>query len=279
MWARLFPSEGALPSPLHTDDPRHKSVREHLPDQHEDDAHSPPPKKRARYSILPIFDKYKRYDRGDGSSIERFPLQRRDQASPSPAPESPLVEKLKRNYAALRVTLHSNGIKDIVEIEEALATEVEEKITTNISQLNKIASKARELCASSLDCEVDTQISNKDGQQRTRTMQVGRALSRYQELEAERSSQLAQLWGSWEKAQSDIDELSNKLHELFERDSFQGTSGMSSNREWADREDLDIDRRIKQVVEDMTACEDEFQEKLKDEETNILEAMLKCSLG
>lgn len=137
-----------------------------------------------------------------------------------------------------------------------LAAEAEEKINANISTVNKMAGKARQLCAPSCDCEVDTQITSKDGQQRTRTVQVKDALKKYQELEAERSKQLAQLWSSWEKAQSDIDELSNKLHEFFERDPSQGTSGISSNSEWSNKEDLDIGRRSKQVVEDMTACEE-----------------------
>lgn len=160
------------------------------------------------------------------------------------------------NYAALRVTLHSNGVKDVVEIGEALAAEAEEKINANISKVNKIAVKYRQLCAPSRDCEVDTQITSKNGQQRTRTVHVRGALEKYQELEAERSKQLARLWSSWEKTKSEVDELSNQLHEFFERDPSQGTSGISSNSEWGNKEDLDIGRRSKQVVEDMTACEE-----------------------
>ncbi|KAJ8120746.1 hypothetical protein ONZ43_g2624 [Nemania bipapillata] len=157
--------------------------------------------------------------------------------------------------------------------------EVDEKINANLSKLSKIRSKARQLGASSLDREVDIEISSQDGQKRTRISQIRSALSNYQEAQTERSNQLAQLWSSWEKTQADIDELSNTIRALCERESFNGTSGMSSNRDWADKEDLDAGRRSKQVVEDMTACEEEFQEKLKDEEANILEAMLKCSLG
>ncbi|KAI1154604.1 hypothetical protein F4825DRAFT_448360 [Nemania diffusa] len=278
MWTRLFPS--ALPTPLHSEDGRRKTVREQLLDEDEDDAHPPPPKKRAHYSMHPIFDKYKRRKINDDNlPIDRLRGRRHARTSLSPIPESPILEGLKRNYAALRVTLHSNGVKDVSKTEESLAMEVEEMINANISTLSKIGSKARQLCASSLDCEVDTQISSEDGQQRTRTLRLGSAISKYQETEAERSKQLAQLWSSWEKTQNDIDELSNTLRVLLERESFNGTSGMSSNRAWADKEDLDIDRRSRQVVEDMTACEEEFQEKLKDEEANILEAMLKCSLG
>lgn len=153
------------------------------------------------------------------------------------------------------MTLHSNGVKDVVKTEEALVIEAEEKINANLSKLSKVASKAHQLYASSLDCEVDAQITTRDGQKRIRTVQVRRALSRYQEIEAERSKKLAQLWISWEKTQSDIDELSNKLRVLFERGPSNGTSEISSNGEWADMKDLDIDPRSKQAVEDMTACE------------------------
>lgn len=154
------------------------------------------------------------------------------------------------------MTLHSNGVKDIAKTEEALVIEAEEKINASLSKIGKVASKARQLYTSSLDCEVDTQITTKDGEQRIRTVQVRRALSRYQEIESERSKKLAQLWISWEKTQSDVDELSNKLRVLFERGPSKGTSGISSNHRRADMEDHDIDLRSKQVVEDMTACEE-----------------------
>ncbi|KAJ2969669.1 hypothetical protein NUW58_g9929 [Xylaria curta] len=168
---------------------------------------------------------------------------------------------------------------DVTNIEEALVAEAEEKFNANVSTLNEIASKARELSASSLDLEVDIKISRDNGESTNRTVRLREELSRYQELGDERAKQLDQLWSSWETAQADVDELSGKLHEFFERKPSSETRGMSSNREWADSEDIDIERRSKQVVEDMVACEEKFQEKLKDEETNILEAMLKCSLG
>lgn len=154
------------------------------------------------------------------------------------------------------MTLHSNGVKDVAKTEEALAIEAEEKLNANFSKLSKVASKARQLYTSTLDCEVDTQITTKNGEQRTRTVHVKRALSRYQEIEAERAKKLTQLWISWEKTQSDIDELSNQLRVLFERGPSKGTGGISSNRSWTDMEDADIDRRSKQAVEDMIACEE-----------------------
>ncbi|KAI1133456.1 hypothetical protein F5Y10DRAFT_229072 [Nemania abortiva] len=277
MWTRLFPS--TLPTPSHTGDLRRKNVREQLLDEDEDDARPPLPKKQAHYSIYPIFDKYKRRRSNDSLLTDRLRGRRQNRASLSPIPESPVIEELKRNYATLRVTLHSNGVKDVSKNEEALATEVDGGINANLSKLSKIESKARQLSASSLGYEVDVQISNKNGRQETRTEQVKIALSRYQEIETERSERLAQLWRSWEKSQTDIEELSNKLRVLFGREPPNGTSGMSSSCGRADKEDPDIERRSKQVVEDMTACEEEFQEKLKDEEANILEAMLKCSLG
>ncbi|KAI0407600.1 hypothetical protein F4802DRAFT_518788 [Xylaria palmicola] len=279
MWHRMLPS--ALPTPLHTGDVRRKTVREQLLDEDEDDTRPPPPKKRAHYSMHPLFDKCKRHknDDDDDLSTDRLRLRRRNRLSPSPVSESPLIQELKHNYATLRVTLHSNGVKDVAKTEAALTAEADKKINANISKLNKIASKARQLCASSLDCEVDTLISNKDGKQITRTVQVRKALLMYQELQDGRSQQLSELWNVWEKNQAEIDDLSNKVRELFGREPPKGTSGMSSNCEWAENEDLDIERRIKQVVDDMIACEDEFHEKLKDEQSNILEAMINCSLG
>ncbi|KAJ8133147.1 hypothetical protein O1611_g483 [Lasiodiplodia mahajangana] len=277
MWTRMFPS--ALPTPLHSEDVRHKNVRKQLLDEDEDDARPPLPKKCAQYSMYPIFDKYKRRRSNDSLSIDRLRGRRHNRASLSPIPESPVIEELKRNYATLRVTLHSNAVKDISKTEDALSIGAEEKINANLSKLSKIGSTARQLCASSLDYEVDVQVTKKNGQQKTRTHQVKVALSKYQDLETKRSKQLVHLWSSWEKIQTDIEELSRRLRVLIDCEPANRTSGMSSNREWSDNEDLDIDRRSKQVVEDMTACEEEFQEKLKDEEANILEAMLKCSLG
>ncbi len=143
---------------------------------------------------------------------------------------------------------------------------MEEKVKANISKLNKVASKERELSVPFLDCEVDTELNNKYGQKRAGIEHARKAVSRYQEIEAERIQQLTHLWGSWEKAQTDINELVDKLHELFAREPFNGRSGISSNGEWTDKEDFDIDRRIKQVVEDMTACE-EVSPSLKPEPT------------
>ncbi|KAI2640137.1 hypothetical protein GGS21DRAFT_400490 [Xylaria nigripes] len=279
MWTRLF--SPALPTPLHSEDVGPKNKRKYLLGEGEDDTHSPlqPPKKRV--SIHPIFDKYKRHTSNDDDlSINHFRGRGHNLVSSSPAPEPSIIETLKRNYAALRVTLHSQGVKDVAMAKETLVTEAEDRIRANLSKLNKIDAKMRQLCASSLDCEVDTQISSNNGQQRTITVQIKNVLSKYQDAEAKRSKQLAQLWDTWEVAQTGIEELSNKLHEFFERVPLNGTSGMSSlNCEWSDQEDLDIGRRSKQVVEDMASCEEEFQEKLKDEETNILEVMLKYSLG
>ncbi|KAI1435226.1 hypothetical protein GGR50DRAFT_694392 [Xylaria sp. CBS 124048] len=280
MWARLF--SPALPTPLHSEDVARKNIRGQPPGEDENDAHSPlPRKKRAHHSMLPVLDKYKRHKPNDDElSMDRFRDRRYNQASPSPVPESPMIEELKRNYAALRVSLHSKAVKDVATTEKGLVAQTEENINDNLSKLCKIDAKARQLCASSLDCEVDTQISNKEDQQRIVTVQVRNALSRYQDIEAKRSEQLAQLWEAWETAQADVEALSSNLHELFDRERANGTSGMSSsNRECSDQEDLDIGRRSKQVVEDMASCEEEFHEKLKDEETNVLEAMLKCSLG
>ncbi|KAI1177198.1 hypothetical protein F4777DRAFT_218751 [Nemania sp. FL0916] len=278
MWARLFPP--TLPTPLHTQDVRRKNAREQLFDDSEDDARPPPPKKQAHYSIHPIFEKYKqRQSRDDNIPINRPQGRHHNQASIPPVPESPTIEQLKRNYAALRVTLHSNGVKDVAKAEESLAIEAEKKINANLSQLDRIATRNRQLCASPLDCEVDTQITNRNGSQRTSTMLVRRALAKYQEAEGERSEKLARLWNSWEKIQAEIDEISTKLRLDFEHAPPKGTSETTSNFEWAEKEDLSVERQSKQVVDDMATCEEDFQEKLKDEEANILEAMLRCSLG
>ncbi|KAI0479577.1 hypothetical protein F4859DRAFT_440586 [Xylaria cf. heliscus] len=281
MWVRLAPfTSSAFPTPLSTDNMRRKNVREQLLDEGEDDARPPRPKKQAHYSMRPIFDKYKRCkNKDDGISTHPRQNQRHDQASPSPVPDSPMIEELKRRYAALRVTLHSNGVKDVAKTEEALAADADEKIGANLSRLNRISSKACQLSTACLDCEVDAQTTDKGGQERTRTVQIRKELSRYKDLEAGRCRQLARLWRHWEDTQADINELTNKLHDLLERDPSKVTSGMFSNCEWAEKDDLDIDRRSKQVVEDMKACEEEFHEKLKDEETDILKAMLSFSLG
>jgi hypothetical protein len=154
------------------------------------------------------------------------------------------------------VTLHSHGIKDVSSTEETLAAEAEEKINANISKLNTLTAKVRQLFASSFDCEVDTQICNKDGGEKTSTVQVRRALSRYEEVELERSKRLAELWGSWEKTQAEIDELSAKLRIFAEIGFSDGISEMSLNRGWAGKEDPDIERQNKQVIEEMAACEE-----------------------
>ena len=81
-------------------------------------------------------------------------------------------------------------------------------------------------------------------------------MSDYRRIEAERTQQLARLWDSWEEAQADADKLSNELDKLLECEPPNGTSGISSNCEWPDREEFDIDLRIKKVVDDMAACEE-----------------------
>ncbi|KAI1113931.1 hypothetical protein F5Y14DRAFT_451535 [Nemania sp. NC0429] len=254
MWNRLFPT--ALPTPLRTDDGRRKDTLRRLLDEDEEDA-CPPPKKRARYSIYPIFDKYRqRKINDDDHSIDQLRGRRHEPPSLSPIPESPLIEQLRRSYAALRVTLHSNGVKDVAKTEEALGMEMEEKVNANLAKLSKVASKARQLYASSLDCEVDIQITAKDGEQKTRTMTVRSALSEYKDLEAQRSEKLAQLWSSWEQTQSDIDELSNKLRVFIERGMSCETSRISSNCGRADTEDLEMDHRSEQMLDDMKACEE-----------------------
>jgi hypothetical protein len=155
------------------------------------------------------------------------------------------------------VTLHSNALKQVEETQEALTLEVEDKIDASLAKLSKIAGKTNQLSTSCFDCEVEQQISTEDNQQRMATVQVRAALSRYQELEAERSKRLSQLWGSWEKMQTNTDKLSNQLQLLFDREPAKGTRRISSlDREWADQEDLELSRRGKLVVEDMAACED-----------------------
>ncbi|KAI1355248.1 hypothetical protein F5Y01DRAFT_328100 [Xylaria sp. FL0043] len=277
MWARLLTP--ALPTPLHSEERRHKDARKRLLDEDERNARQPSPQKHTRYSIRPIFDTYKHHrSNDDGRQDHQLQDRRRNGPSPSPASGSPMIRKLKRDYAALRVTLHSNGAKKTAKFEEALVIDIEEKITANISKLEQVASRERELSTHILDCEIDTELNSKDGQKRTATQNARRAVSDYQRIETERVQQLAHLWRSWEKAQSNIDELSDKLHELFEREASNGRSGMSSNGERTDKDDFDIERRIKQVVEEMTACEDEFKEKLKQEQTNILQAIFESSL-
>ncbi|KAK5628667.1 hypothetical protein RRF57_004382 [Xylaria bambusicola] len=246
----------------------------------------PSPKKSMRCSIHPIFDKYKRpTSNGDGYHTQQLRNLARNQAEYSPVAESPMIKRLNRDYAALRVTLHSNTAKDTTEVEAALAEDVEHKVKSNISKLQKIASRERELTTSILDCEVDTQISNTDGQKRPSAVHVRSEVSRYQQIDTESVRKLAHLWSSWEEAQTDVDKLSDKLHDLFEHEPSNGISGMSSNTEWMDKEDLDIDRRIRKVVDDMAACEEgdvlienqDFQQKLKYEDTKIFKAIFQSS--
>ncbi|KAI0514559.1 hypothetical protein F5B22DRAFT_232169 [Xylaria bambusicola] len=276
MWTR--PLTPTLPTPLRSDDMHRRNLRECLVNQDTSDVHPPSPKKNTRYSIHPIFDKYKRpTTNSDGYRAQRLRDPARNQGNTSPVAESHMIKRLNRDYAALRVTLHSNTAKDATEVEAALAVDVEHQVKSNISKLGKIADRERELATSILDCEVDTQISNKDGQKRPSAVHVRSEVSGYQQIEAESDQKLARLWCSWEEAQADIDELSGKLHDLFEHEPSSGTSGMSSNMEWMDKEDLDIDRRIKKVVDDMAACEEDFQQKLKYEDTNIFKAIFQSS--
>jgi hypothetical protein len=95
MWTRLFAPD--LPSPLSTKDLRHKKVRERLIEEDGDDARPSSCKKRARYSIHPIFEKYKpRKSNEDDVSIDRIRNRQHVPASLSPELESPLVKELHR---------------------------------------------------------------------------------------------------------------------------------------------------------------------------------------
>ncbi|KAI1303294.1 hypothetical protein F5Y03DRAFT_189018 [Xylaria venustula] len=278
MWARLIPP--TLPTPLHSVGVRRKNIRKRLLDEDESDTRPLSPKKHARHSIHPIFDIYKlRKANEDDTSTHQLRGRRHSRTSSSPAPEPPMIMKLKGAFAELRVTLHSNGAKNAAKAEQALAVYAEEKIKINISKLNEVASSECKLSASILDCEVDTELNSKDGQKRTVAYNARRAVSEYQRIEAERIQQLAHLWRSWESIQTNIDELSGRLHELFERGRSSGRSGMSSNGEYTAKEDFDIDRRIKQVVDDMAACEEKFQKKLKNEQSSIFHSIFESTFG
>ncbi|KAI1362687.1 hypothetical protein F5Y08DRAFT_355163 [Xylaria arbuscula] len=278
MWARLLvPS---LPTPLRSDDAPPKKVRERLPDEDTSNAGLSSPRKRARLSIRPIFDKYKNpRNKDDDHGVRGLRDAPRNRAGPSPDPESPMIRRMKREYAALRVTLHSNGAKDAADVGAALILDVEQKIKANLSGLQQVVLKERELTKPVLECEVETNISNEDGGGRVCAQHARSAVSDFQQIEDERAQQLARLWHSWEEAQADVDKLSGNLHQLLVREPSNGTNGMSSNCEYIDNEEFDIDLRIKKVVEDMAACEEELQQKLKNENTKALQAVFESSLG
>ncbi|KAI0973996.1 hypothetical protein F4678DRAFT_458784 [Xylaria arbuscula] len=279
MWARLVPP--ILPTPVHSEDVRRKNIRKRLLDEDESDTRPLSPNKNARcYSIRPIFDMYKHRQTNDNDTpTHQLRGRRHSRTSSSPAPEPPMIMKLKGAYAELRVTLHSNKTKNAAKTEQALAVYAEDKIKVNLSKLKGVVSRERQLSASILDCEVDTELNSKDGQKRTVANNAKRAVSEYQRIEAERFQQLAHLWRSWESIQTNVDELSGKLYELFDRERSSGRSGMSSNGEYTTKEDFDIDRRIKQVVDDMAACEEKFQKKLKNEESSIFHSIFESSFG
>ncbi|KAI8633839.1 hypothetical protein F5Y19DRAFT_471094 [Xylariaceae sp. FL1651] len=273
MHSRLFGR--GLPTPLHTANSRRRTVRDRVLDEDETDERPPSPKQRAYYSIRPIFDKCPRRKNDDDASVDQLRNRRRIRASPPPAPESPLVKNLTHNYAALRVTLHSNAVTDFEKAQENMTLEMDKKIDANLLKLSEIDNEAQQLSASHLDLEVETQISDKSGQQRTSAVSIRIALSRYQKREALRTKELIRLWSSWERVQANIGELSNTIKDVFERDPPNETRGISSShREWIEQEDVDIGHRSKEVVEEMTACEDDLQEKLEDEAANVAKAIL-----
>ena len=99
MWARL--RTPALPTPLRSDDVRHRNEIGSLLNEGTSDVRLPSPKKRARYSIHPIFDKYKHPISNDDTYHTREPRDApRNPASPSPAPDSPMIKRLKRKLAS-----------------------------------------------------------------------------------------------------------------------------------------------------------------------------------
>ncbi|KAI0202031.1 hypothetical protein F4808DRAFT_459413 [Astrocystis sublimbata] len=301
MWSRLMPpapNATDLPTPLTTGNVRRRSIREQLLDDDEDDVRPPPCKKRAHFPIRSLLDKCKqRGSNNDGVTFVPGGNKRHVQTGISVSPDSSTLEKLQRevlcpflaihiliycftgSYAALRVTLHSHGLKDVAKAGSLLAVEADERLNSNLAKLHKIISEERQVSAACLDAEVDSQIKNQHGQMRSQTVQIRSELSKFRDLESERCRQLSQLWISWERTQSDINKLSKTLHALLDHDTSRLTRGIFSNVECSEKEDRDIDRCSKQALDEMAACEDEFHEKLKGQEAHILEAMLNFSLG
>jgi hypothetical protein len=125
MWTRLFPS--ALPTPLRSGDVRRKTIREQLLDEDEDDAHPPLPKKRAHYSMHPIFEKYKRRKINDDDlSIDRLRGRRQPRTSLSPIPESPILENLKRRFSFCLIAVLIIDVVQLVPIVVSLSRQLSE---------------------------------------------------------------------------------------------------------------------------------------------------------
>ncbi|KAI0148782.1 hypothetical protein GGR57DRAFT_504899 [Xylariaceae sp. FL1272] len=246
-----------------------------IPELVEDDDVSPcpAPKRQKTHSIRPIFATLRYQEHNDDHYMsDNLHNRRSRQAKSPPRSPSPPTPKLKESYRNLVVKLHSVKVTKLEDVVNAARQEIKGKIDANLAALSDLNNKEEDLSVSPLDLQVDTQITDKDGQKRIATISVGDFASDLEKKAKKRRSKLEDLWASWTEAQAEITELSAAIR--GHRGS-KDTKGISSSRSgWVDKEYADIDRRSKHIADAMHACEEEFQGQFHGTATDILEAAL-----
>ncbi|KAI1270463.1 hypothetical protein F5Y18DRAFT_421957 [Xylariaceae sp. FL1019] len=246
-----------------------------IPELVEDDDISPCPasKRQKTHSIRPIFEttRYQEHNEDNYMSDTLHTRRSRQDKTPPRSP-SPPTPKLKESYRNLGIKLHSVKVTKLEGVVDAARQEIGGKIDANLATLSELHNKAKDLSVSPLSLHVDTQITDKDGQNRTSLVSVGEFVSNLEKNASRRQRKLEDLWASWTDAQADIDELSAAIKGHRGSKSTKGMS--SSNRGWVNNEIAEIDGRSKQTVDDMHACEEKFQNQLDEEAMGVVKMAL-----
>ncbi|KAI1331776.1 hypothetical protein F5Y16DRAFT_359229 [Xylariaceae sp. FL0255] len=250
-------------------------------DEREENAHLPSPKRPRTYSLRPLFDK-KPMCSEETTSIDRMRNRHTFRpTSPSSVAKSPFIDNIKRSYTLLRAGIHSDATTKLDDEQTALISDAEKQIETKRQKRSEIIHAAQDLRKSVFEVRVDLNITTPDGNTKKSSVSAKETISYYQEDNKARTEQLAQLLKSWEETQREIDELSTALKERHTHETgSSGTNGMHSSSSsphlaWLEQEYADLRAGGEQVVKELAACEDEFQEELENEVASVTEAWLK----
>ncbi|KAI2467555.1 hypothetical protein F4781DRAFT_307898 [Annulohypoxylon bovei var. microspora] len=285
MFARLR-SEQA-PTPVKSDSPiRLKSFKHRLLDEDEEDDNMPPPSpkrhKQKRYSVAPVFDKYKRLGVDEDEQVANRHHNRRQQLSPSPNPLSPLVKELNDRYVHLRATLHSAALSSLSSAESQLSAASESSIRANRQKAASLESQLQSLVAPLQDLTVDYTAVGENGRPRTAAVSIRDAVAAFAEKLESTVAELDGLWAEWAAAQAEIEELgsdvrvsSRKGSRLNIDSSTKGmTSASASHSEALVGFGADLDKASKDVVEEMVTYEEKFLKEIEKEAGKILHSFL-----
>ncbi|KAI0164379.1 hypothetical protein GGR52DRAFT_575728 [Hypoxylon sp. FL1284] len=178
MYARLRSPQ--IPTPAKSDPPQQLKAFKHrlFAGKDEENDGRPSTPKRKRYSIAPIFDRYKRPRHDEAGNSQCRYYDRRRRPSPSPEPDPPLVTELND----LRATLHSAAMEALEGAEAELVDAAGDDVRANRQRLATLEARASRLLAPLRDLTVDYTATDSAGR-RTVAVAIRDAAEAQAELE------------------------------------------------------------------------------------------------